>query len=101
MKLTKGRARAAAGCVILLLLNSAVPGASAAERAWNGGSGFWTTGSVTNWADGLVWGATNPLDSAVFGGIAGAVTLTNPVAVDDITLGTDGYSFTSASPSNT
>lgn len=66
-----------------------------------GGAGTWNT-TILNWDVGVAphvaWDNTAPLDTAVFGGTAGTVTLGTSISADTININTAGYAI---SPSAT
>ncbi len=93
--------------VLAALVSAYAPGAHAADRYWDvnggqagsGGTGTWNT-STQYWNaanDGVAgpfyaWDNT-ALDSAVFAGTAGTVTLGAPITANKLTFNTAGYIF--------
>ncbi len=70
---------------------SAVPG----DGLSAGGNGNWDTG-LANWDDSVthvVWPSSGTDNDAVFGGAAGTVTLQTPIAANDLTFNTTGYTI--------
>ncbi|HEX7262453.1 MAG TPA: autotransporter-associated beta strand repeat-containing protein, partial [Luteolibacter sp.] len=63
-----------------------------------GGSGTWDTNNTANWWDGstnVVWpSVSSGNDDAVFANTNGTVTLSGAVTVNDMTIGTAGYTLT-------
>ncbi|HWB06435.1 MAG TPA: autotransporter-associated beta strand repeat-containing protein [Verrucomicrobiales bacterium] len=63
---------------------------------WNGGSGVWDT-FTPNWHGAATeWPAQGTTNDAYFGAPGGVVTVANGVAVDDLFVQADGYSFIGA-----
>lgn len=67
----------------------------------DGGAGTWQTGLVTNWDDAatggtsLIWPTTSSLDDdAIFGGVAGTVTISGGVTANSLTFTTTNYTLT-------
>lgn len=65
--------------------------------ASGGGSGTWNT-TLMNWDYGFtahkVW-ANSPVESAVFAGTAGTVTLGDPISISNLTINSDYYTILS------
>ena len=71
-------------------------GGGPSDSAITGGTGFWD-GSTTNWtgdagASNVLWNNANN-DVAIFGDVAGAVTITGPVTAGGIVFNASGYSI--------
>ena len=88
---------------LVALSTSTAPSALAASLQWDangpvggsGGSGTWTTSSLT-WFNGATYQAWNNavFDDAVFGGTAGTVTLGGAITVHNLSFTTSGYTVT-------
>jgi autotransporter-associated beta strand protein len=71
---------------------------TAATYNWNGGGGTWDT-VTANWTGaGAVWPSVSSLDDdAVFGGVAGSVTIAaGGVTANDLTFSTTGFTISGA-----
>ena len=79
------------------------PASHAASLSWdgtlsggpNGGSGTWNANATLNWWNGsirLVWPNSGTDNDALFGGVAGTVTLST-VTANDLTFTTNGYTL--------
>ncbi len=79
-------------------------GAGAADLQWSadgitpggGGSANWNTAVPARWYNGVSFQTWNnaALDTAVFGGVAGTVTINAPVTAQNLTFNTSGYTVT-------
>ncbi len=99
-----------AGSIAMLAASAfmvgSAPEAQAGNRFWdalisggpNGGTSTWDNLTTNNWWDGaadVVWNNAN-LDTAIFGGTAGTVTLGAPITAGGLTFTTSGYKIAGA-----